>query len=428
MFNCVINPIHQFTQARGLPSRPLLQDSHNMKTFGNISAFMVVDVVPATQYDLSQSSPFPQGMADAIFGGFWAGVWDPITGKEIYSCERYLGYNYINNDEDIQIELQLVCGPTWDGIEFRTSAKTPYSRPYVYMAWNSSVYHTRPVLNAGLSSSYFDRPDTTEFSSVITGLAYNPNEVEPGVTFNLTLGQDLNIGVGRRRDYNVRGTFLDLIGGFSQPPSVYVTYPILSVTDSPDTTEEEITSLNFYPMFSGYNDELYEQYLDQTVLTGLSKTGGLYSSFEVVFVLFFGRSLLAALFGKQLAHRTENTALTLRDLKGKNNTNPFGRIANTIQGDKFRRRLQEAYPGIDGEDPKQRVEATCAFLHDFILDLKPLNIKPTYVTRRPTRNDTEDASAGSNVIGGEKDIEAAQVTPSLRLQYDSEAAHGSEKV
>ncbi|KAG9023635.1 hypothetical protein FS837_005679 [Tulasnella sp. UAMH 9824] len=402
MFNCVINPIHQFTQARGLPSRPLLQDSHNMKTFGNISVFMVVDVVPASQYDLSKS--LPQELIDPISEGFEGGVYDPITGQEISSCEKYVGYTYINSDEDIQIEILLECGPTWDVIEFRTSANVPYSRPYVYMAWNSAAWQTRPVLNAGLWSFHFDRPDTTEFSSVITGLAYNPNEVEPGVTFNLTRGQDLDIEVGRRRDYNVRGTFLDLIGGFSQPPSVYVTYPVLSVSNSNFTTDEQTTTLSFYPTFSAYNDELYEQYLDQTVLTGLSKTGGLYSSFEVVFVLFFGRSLLAALFGK-------------------NNTNPFGRIANTIQGDKFRRRLQEAYPGIDGEDPKQRVEATCAFLHDFILDLKPLNIKPTYVTRRKTRNDTEDVSAGSDVIGGEKDIEAAQVMP-----YDSEAGHGSEKV
>ncbi|KAG8937477.1 hypothetical protein FRC00_005083 [Tulasnella sp. 408] len=120
-------------------------------------------------------------------------------------------------------------------------------------------------------------------------------------------------------------------------------------------------------MFSAYSDELYEQYLDHTVLTGLTKTGH-------------------------------------------NNTNPFGRIASTVQGDTFRKNLRQKYPGIDAEDPKQRIEGTCAFLHDFILDLRPLNIRPTYVDTGSTRNGTEDVGAGD-----EKDIEAAQGTPAPQL-------------
>ncbi|KIO17212.1 hypothetical protein M407DRAFT_85212 [Tulasnella calospora MUT 4182] len=251
--------------------------------------------------------------------------------------------------------------------------------------------------------------------------------------------QDLQVTVGRRRDYSNRATFLDLIGFsqvcflsrlnfycrlaeaqinslqvlwlhtpfvrviFRQATPVYVrreslhlTLSVLvSVTQNSAPSDPQITILRFYPGFSGYNDELYEQHLDYTVLSGLSKTGGLYSSFEVVFMLFFGRSLLAALFGK-------------------NNTNPFGRIASTIQGDIFRKRLQEAYPGIDGEDPRQRAEATVNFMHDFLLDLKPLEIRPTYMTSRPT-NAIEEVRAGSEVTGDEKDVESAQGTPVCRI-------------
>ncbi|KAG8899817.1 hypothetical protein FRC00_000890, partial [Tulasnella sp. 408] len=73
VFNCVINPIHQFTQAKGLPSRSLLQDSHNMTTFGNITGFIVVDVVPASQYT---DEYFPQDLVYAITEGFTGEVWD----------------------------------------------------------------------------------------------------------------------------------------------------------------------------------------------------------------------------------------------------------------------------------------------------------------------------------------------------------------
>ncbi|KIO21830.1 hypothetical protein M407DRAFT_51324, partial [Tulasnella calospora MUT 4182] len=117
-------------------------------------------------------------------------------------------------------------------------------------------------------------------------------------------------------------------------------------------TDAQITTLKFYPGFSAYNDELYEQYLDHTVLSGLSKTGGLYTVFDVMFVFLFGRSLLAA-------------------MRGSKHITPFGAMASIIYKDKFRKGLQEGYPGIDGKDPSQRAEATCSFVHDFILNIKP---------------------------------------------------------
>ncbi|KAG8923605.1 hypothetical protein FRC01_012564 [Tulasnella sp. 417] len=177
---------------------------------------------------------------------------------------------------------------------------------------------------------------------------------------------------------------------------------------SPASIDANITTLHFYPDFSAYTDVLYEQYLENTVISGLTKTGGLLSSFDVVFILLFGRSLVAALFGS-------------------NNMSPFGAIASMIQREKFRKRLQAAYPGIDGENPSLRAEATCDFLHDFLLDLKPLETKPRYRTNRST-NSIEEVGAGSDVTGGEKDIEAAEGTPSTRLRYGGGATDGSGKV
>ncbi|KIO25442.1 hypothetical protein M407DRAFT_47930, partial [Tulasnella calospora MUT 4182] len=120
--------------------------------------------------------------------------------------------------------------------------------------------------------------------------------------------------------------------------------------------DPQLTFLTFYPGFSAYNDELYEEYLNHTVISGLSTTGGLYTAFDVVFILLFGRSLLTALFG------------------GKHIT-PFGAIASLIKRETFRQKLREEYDGIDGEDPTQKAHATCKFLHDFVLDLKPLEIQ-----------------------------------------------------
>ncbi|KAG8923604.1 hypothetical protein FRC01_012563 [Tulasnella sp. 417] len=413
--NCVVSPLHQFTKPEGLPTKSLLQDSHGMKTYGNITGFIVLNVAPLSQFPSNNSETgweYPTEIDGAIFDGIQAAVLDPLSNEVIQHCDKEAGGTIISQDNGttyggLQIEARWYCGALWDETKFRTSAAMPDKRPYVSISWDSSAYSTRQVLNAGLGSIHFGRPNITDFDNVITGRNANPHEFKPGVTFDLDAGQDLHITVGRRRDYSVRATFLDLIG-IPQSPSVYVTYPILSVTKNSTVTDTQITTLNFYAGFSAYDDELYEEYLDHTVLTGLTKTGGLYSSFEVVFVLFFGRSLLAALFGK-------------------NNMNPFGKIATTIQGDRFRKRLQEAYPGIDGEDPRQRAEATCNFMHDFLLDLKPLEIKPTYMTSRPT-DSIEKAGAASDVTRGEKDIEAVQGTPSIRLHYGGGVTESSEKV
>ncbi|KIO17214.1 hypothetical protein M407DRAFT_85213, partial [Tulasnella calospora MUT 4182] len=152
--------------------------------------------------------------------------------------------------------------------------------------------------------------------------------------------------------------------------------------------DPQLTSLSFYPGFSAYNDELYEEYLDHTVISGLSTTGGLYTAFDVVFILLFGRSLLTALFG------------------GKHIT-PFGTIASLIKRDKFRQKLRNKYPGIDGKDPNQKAYATCEFLHDFVLDLKPLEIPSTY-ERQGSSEDSNQMNAEPDVTEDKRDVEVDQ--------------------
>ncbi|KAG8911794.1 hypothetical protein FRC01_005519, partial [Tulasnella sp. 417] len=224
----------------------------------------------------------------------------------------------------------------------------------------------------------------------------SPREWKHGVTFNFTAGQTVRVDVGRRRIYANRATFLDLIG-ISQAPDVYVTYPILSLTPTASPSPQ-LTTLNFYPGFGAYEDEIYEEYLEHTVLSGLSTTGGLYSSFEVVFILIFGRSLLAALFG------------------GKHVT-PFGAIASLMSRDSFRQRLLEEYPGIDGKDPAQRAHATCKFLHDFILDLKPLEI-PYTETPQDSGRYPNHVKPNLDATEGKLDIEVAQkAAPNLSYAY-----------
>ncbi|KAG9021182.1 hypothetical protein FS837_007505 [Tulasnella sp. UAMH 9824] len=127
----------------------------------------------------------------------------------------------------------------------------------------------------------------------------------------------------------------------------------------------------------------------------MSATGGLYATFDVVFILLFGRSLLAALFGSK--HLT-----------------PFGVIASIIRTEAFNKNLKKEYPGIDGEDPNKRAEATCNFLHDFVLDLKPVRkVQVPALEGKGTGKDGDQAKANDT---GDKPSPSAEKT--AVLTYD----------
>ncbi|KAG8955074.1 hypothetical protein FRC04_009531 [Tulasnella sp. 424] len=174
-------------------------------------------------------------------------------------------------------------------------------------------------------------------------------------------------------------------------PDVFVSYPILSLPPGDPSTDPQLTTFNFYPGFGAYNDELYEEYLEHTVISGVSKTGGIYSAFEVLYILLFGRSLLAAVFGSKPI-------------------SPFGALASVVQRDSFRKGLWDKYPGIVGNDPKLKAEATCEFLHDYILNLKPLEAPP-----KPDEYSHQTK---------ESDIESTEKTPP-NLPYIRKNATGS---
>ncbi|KAG8923603.1 hypothetical protein FRC01_012562 [Tulasnella sp. 417] len=388
ILNCVINPVRQFTLPKGLPSNFLLQDSRDTVTFGHINGFIALNVTLISE--LSPGSDgwyYPDEMCNNIAGGIRASVRNPLSGEAI-DCLVNCGGNplWIGESQDfLQIEALWDCGNIWDNLKFRTSSPIPDSRPYVSVTWNSSAYPAKPVLNAGLGNIRVI-PDEVVFDSVVGGTS-TPREWKGGVTFNFTAGQNLRVDVGRRRYYSNRATFLDLMG-ITQSPNVFVTYPILSLTPDSAPVEPPLTVLTFYPGFSAYNDELYEEYLNFTIISGLSTTGGLYSAFDVVFILIFGRSLLTALFG------------------GKQVT-PFGAIASLLRRDKFRQDLLKKYPGIDDETSLQRADSTCKFLHDFILDLKPLEI-PRPKESEEFGKDSNQADANPEVTDDQRGSEVDQ--------------------
>ncbi|KAG8915147.1 hypothetical protein FRC00_007310 [Tulasnella sp. 408] len=121
IFNCVINPVRQFTKPKGLPTRSLLQDSHAMTTYGNITGFIVLDVVPVPQATtfVTDDGKYSQEMEAAILAGITANVMNSSTNEgELQFIDRGLadgtGINWSDGGfTDLQIEVQWDCGAIW---------------------------------------------------------------------------------------------------------------------------------------------------------------------------------------------------------------------------------------------------------------------------------------------------------------------------
>ncbi|KAG8919287.1 hypothetical protein FRC00_011517, partial [Tulasnella sp. 408] len=58
----------------------------------------------------------------------------------------------------------------------------------------------------------------------------------------------------------------------------------------------------------------------------------------------------------------------------------------------FRKNLLKEYEGIDGDDPAKRAHATCKFLHDFILDLNPVEIPSTDTVKESGKDSDREKS------------------------------------
>ncbi|KAG8989837.1 hypothetical protein FRB90_002053, partial [Tulasnella sp. 427] len=316
-----------------------------------------LDVVSAHDF----STLNKKDLCATIVSGIQANYTDPSTNTvrdcpvDCYFPSIVRGNGNVVNY--VQIEALWDCGAIWDTLAFKTATKAPDTRPYVTVSWNSISYAPTETMTAGLLSVFAE--DDADFSPITAGQD-NAHEWAPGVTFNLTAGLAYNVEAGRRKVYANRATFLDLVG-VPQAPAIISTFPILDTDVT--TSDASITTLIFRSGFAAYNDEIYEEYLEKTVLTGIATTGGLYTAFNIVYTLLFGRSLLSAFTGGRPI-------------------GPFGKITSILQTNSFRRGLQSHYPGIDGTDQSKKAVATTNFLHDFVLDLRPLDLEPSYESRK----------------------------------------------
>lgn len=94
---------------------------------------------------------------------------------------------------------------------------------------------------------------------------------------------------------------------------------------------------------------------------------------------------------------------------------PFGALAALVQRRALCKGLEEDYPGLNEPHSTTRVQATCDFLHDFVLDLKPLDQK---TDAQPASSDeVAHEKAELDLPGGtpgERDIESARISVCFR--------------
>ncbi|KAG9045318.1 hypothetical protein FS837_006507 [Tulasnella sp. UAMH 9824] len=131
--------------------------------------------------------------------------------------------------------------------------------PFVYVRWNSSSYMTSPsqTFTSGLSSIVTSRPDLPPAKSILS--PYTPYETPiPGNAFNFTAGIHEEL----------MGESIILTRTLPKNPAVYLTYPTEGASPDP-----QMAFLTFYPAFGPFSDDIYEEYLNYTILGGLSKTG-----------------------------------------------------------------------------------------------------------------------------------------------------------
>lgn len=80
---------------------------------------------------------------------------------------------------------------------------------------------------------------------------------------------------------------------------------------------------------------------------------------------------------------------------------PFGLLASWIRPNSFRKKLKEFYRDIDKRDSEQWTRATCHFIHDFLLDIQPLEIEPSYSQPKICPPSTANESSIAAVNGRE---------------------------
>ncbi|KAG8898847.1 hypothetical protein FRC01_010744, partial [Tulasnella sp. 417] len=145
-----------------------------------------------------------------------------------------------------------------------------------------------------------------------------------------------------------------------------VGYPAVSSKSSSIELSSQ-TTIEIIPQFEafyGRNADAWEEYIEHTMVEGLAATGGLYTSFDLIFTLIFGRSLIGLLFGGRPI-------------------SPFGAIAFAGRRS-LQRKLLRRYPGLEADDASERGRAVSDFLCDFVVDMGP--VQPTRSGRGEATN------------------------------------------
>ncbi|KIO34384.1 hypothetical protein M407DRAFT_16912 [Tulasnella calospora MUT 4182] len=266
---------------------------------------------------------------------------DPPQLNSTIPCEQYKTWHRYLHTWDMDIGISWTCWGLRQGLAYSMLDSSALS-PIIRLNWTGSSV-SGPILRGYVT----DLPIWEE----------NRLWMESFGSWNVSVGANVRLNLGRRAIYTRPGSFLEM------KSMEIIEYPVASATFSSMELSSQ-TIIEISPSFGGFYDnnaDAWEEYLEHTVLEGLAATGGLYTAFDLVYALVFGRSIIGILFGgKPLS--------------------PFG-VLGSASGKILRKRLLLQYPGLETDDAPERSKAVCDFLCDFLLDIGPA---------QPTRN-TQDA-------------------------------------
>ncbi|KIO24680.1 hypothetical protein M407DRAFT_25924 [Tulasnella calospora MUT 4182] len=338
--NIIINPMQQFQHP--LPRRPVPVPVPYQAGFPDVLWGMMwfkkltFETIPTEPYSKNPFEAYSNKVGNLTVR-FHV---EALTDDKEFSCSQGSWWKWDRTGKEVDLGMQWSCYYLRPSVG-NSSQGSHIAYPVVRLSWTGTqdVDHTLtgyvtsvPIWNTSL-------PSMKSFGQ--------------SLLWNVPVGANMSLGVGKSVIYARPGTFLEAVG-FKQKSLEVVGYPpvsgtVPSIEPSSQTTIEMIPE---FDAFYGHNADAWEEYIEQTMIEGLAATGGLYTSFDIVFTLIFGRSLVSILFGGRPI-------------------SPFGAIA--IAGHKsLRKKLLRRYPGLAADDSPERGRAVCDFLCDFVVDMGPV--------------------------------------------------------
>ncbi|KAG8857624.1 hypothetical protein FRB96_005642 [Tulasnella sp. 330] len=186
----------------------------------------------------------------------------------------------------------------------------------------------------------------------------------------LHMGQNLQAFVETYSITKRRLNFLDVFG-ISRNLQVQTYHPISSIIPLQSSTpsNNNLSSVTFYPSFGLQGQHLLEEYRESTVVAGLGATGGLYAILDLIFGILFGRPLVAIISGSKYI-------------------SPFGLFVTVFGASTMRHKVKKRYPELESTDRAQRSVSTSDFLHDFVLDFGPGVSQPSMFSYNPEASES----------------------------------------